>query len=79
MRTNIDKSKKSLIFLALSLSSYIGFLLLGLYFRPAPLANFLGCLALLVYTATLAPSLEERLSTQLTTTKNKRSVTVIRA
>ena len=28
---------------------------------------------------TKAPSLEERLSTQITTTKNKRSVTVIRA
>ncbi|OKH44040.1 hypothetical protein NIES2101_29290 [Calothrix sp. HK-06] len=35
----------------------MAFLLLGLYFRPVPLANFLGCLALLVYTATLAPSI----------------------
>lgn len=55
MYTNIDKNKKPLICLALSLISYIAFLLLGLYFRPVSLANFLGCLALLLYMA-IAPS-----------------------
>ncbi|WP_414548400.1 ferric reductase-like transmembrane domain-containing protein [Anabaena sp. CCY 0017] len=57
MRLNFSISKQSLIFLILYLSSYIAFVLLGLYFRPVPLANFLGCLALLFYTATLVPSI----------------------
>jgi methionine sulfoxide reductase heme-binding subunit len=57
MRTNLGNSKQFLIFLCLYLSSYITFVLLGLYFRPVPLANFLGCLALLIYIATLAPSI----------------------
>ncbi|NJL64130.1 MAG: iron reductase [Methylacidiphilales bacterium] len=51
------KSKQSLIFLTLCLASYIAFVLLALYLRPAPLANFLGCLALLIYMATVLPSI----------------------
>jgi methionine sulfoxide reductase heme-binding subunit len=57
MRLNLGIRKQSLILVTLYLSSYIAFLLLGLYFRPVPLANLLGCLALLFYTATLAPSI----------------------
>lgn len=57
MRTNLGHSKQSLIFLALCLTSYVAFVLLALYFRPVTLANFLGCLALIIYMATLAPSI----------------------
>lgn len=57
MLTNLVKGKQSLIFLTLCLTSYIAFVILGLYFRPVTLANFLGCLALLNYMATLTPSI----------------------
>ncbi len=57
MRINLEKSKQSLIFLALCLTSYLAFILLAFYFKPVTLANFLGCLALIVYIMTLAPSI----------------------
>ncbi|WP_414621451.1 ferric reductase-like transmembrane domain-containing protein [Calothrix sp. CCY 0018] len=56
MLTNLVKSKQSLIFLTLCLTSYIAFVLLALYFKPVTLANFLGFLALIAYIATLLPS-----------------------
>lgn len=51
MRTQV------LVFLLLYALSYIATLLLGLFLKPAPLANLLGFLALLCYIATLLPSL----------------------
>ncbi|MBD2168838.1 ferric reductase-like transmembrane domain-containing protein [Calothrix membranacea FACHB-236] len=57
MLANLRKSKQSFIFLALCLSSYLAFVILELYFRPVTLANLLGCLALLSYIATVAPSI----------------------
>ncbi|MDF5719496.1 MAG: iron reductase [Rhizonema sp. PD37] len=57
MNINLDKSKQSLIFLALCLTSYFTFLLLAFYFQPVALANFLGFLALIVYMMTIAPSI----------------------
>lgn len=57
MRVNLVIQKKFLIFMSFCLSSYIVFLLSDLYFKPVPLANLLGCLALIFYMATLTPSI----------------------
>jgi methionine sulfoxide reductase heme-binding subunit len=57
MRVNLIKSRQSLTFLALCLSSYIIFVLLALCFKPVTLGNFLGFLALFMYIMTLTPSI----------------------
>lgn len=49
--------KQVIIFLAIVLISYFVSLLLWIIFNPAPLANILGFLALLIYVATVLPSI----------------------
>lgn len=50
-------SKKVIIYLSLILAIYPTSLLLAFFFKPAPVANIIGFFALLVYIATLLPSL----------------------
>lgn len=57
MRKQILVYNQALVFFTLTLTSYIATLLLALFLKPAPLANFLGFLSLVTYIATLLPSI----------------------
>ncbi|PAX59848.1 ferric reductase-like transmembrane domain-containing protein [Brunnivagina elsteri] len=57
MRISIFEDKKALIFLFASIVSYITCLFLALFLQPAPFANFIGFLGLIVYLATIIPSI----------------------
>jgi sulfoxide reductase heme-binding subunit YedZ len=61
MRLTIIVRKQALGFLALALIIYITTVILALFFKPVPLANFIGCLSLVTYTATLMPSMVKKL------------------
>lgn len=60
MRLTIIVRKQALTFLGLALIIYITTIILALFFKPVPLANFIGCLSLFTYTATLLPSLVKK-------------------
>lgn len=71
MRKKVLVYNQALVFFALILSSYIASLLLALFLKPAPLANFLGFLSLVSYIATLLPSI---LKTVFPTTRGNKSL-----
>lgn len=57
MRATLLFFKPAIVFLVLTITSYVATLFLALFLDPAPLSNLLGGLALVAYSATLLPSL----------------------